>query len=76
MVWIVCLYREIDHSSADLYCLVVARKKWCPLFDEHQGSKFTLVILEHKLAVFKFNLRVAPTYRDIVDSEVTFVATT
>lgn len=68
------LDRKVDHSATDLNGFVVTGKEWSPLLDQNESSKLTLVVLEHELAVFEFDLRVASTNRNVVDAEVALVA--
>lgn len=53
------LHREVYYCSTHLDSLVIAWEQGCPLLDQNEGAEFGLVILKHKLTVFKLNFGVA-----------------
>ena len=54
---------------------IIARQKWCSLFDEYKSAKFRRIILKQEFAIFEFDLGVASTHRDVIDAQVTFMTT-
>ena len=69
------LHREVDDSAADLNGLVVTWQKRGPLLDENESSKLALVILQKEFAFFKLDLGVTSADRNVINAQVTFVAT-
>jgi len=66
--------REVDYSAPNLHRLIVKWGKGRALLDQNESAEFRVVVLEHELAIFKFDARVAPTDGNIVDAQVALVA--
>ena len=69
------LYREVDDSATNLNGLVVTWQKRGPLLDENESSKLALVILKEEFALFKLNFGVTSADRNVINAQVTFMAT-
>jgi hypothetical protein len=69
-------HTEIDYCATHLNCFVIARKKWRSAFHKDKSSKFRLVVFKHKLAILELNFGMTSTNRDIIDSQITFMAST
>lgn len=57
-----------------MHGLVVVWKEGRALFDEDERAELGLIVFQEELAVFEFNLGMTPRDRNVVNSQVTFVA--
>lgn len=68
------LYAKVDNSSTNLDCLVVPWEKRGSLLNEHKSAELWLIVFKHEFAIFQLNFSMTSADRNVVDSQITFMA--